>query len=245
MRIRQIALVSADLEAALEDLCFVLGIDVAYRDPGVAVFGLHNGVMPVGEHFLEVVSPQQDGTSASRYLARRHGDGGYMVILQTPDLAERRRLLADQGVRTVWEIAFDDIATAHLHPRDTGGAIVSIDEARPPESWRWAGPTWRERIRTSRVSGITGVEIQCEDPAEMALRWGRMFGLAGESTTLTLEDGGWISFSAIRDNRGEGIRSVALRATDAAAIRDAARERGLEVDADGTVVMAGTRFVLA
>jgi hypothetical protein len=244
MRIRQIALVAADLEAALDDLCCVLAIDVAYRDPGVAVFGLHNGVMPVGENFLEVVSPRQDGTSASRYLARRHGDGGYMVILQTPDLAERRRILGDQGIRTVWEIAFDDIATAHLHPRDTGGAIVSIDEARPPESWRWAGPSWREHIRTSRVSGIAGVEIQCEDPAEMALRWGRMFGLRGDGATLALEDGGWISFSAIHDNRGEGIRTVVLRATDAAAISNAARERGLGVEADGAVVIAGTRFVV-
>src|SRR5690242_2523675 len=126
MRIRQIALVAADLDAALDDLTAVLGIEVGFHDEGVAVFGLRNGVMPVGEHFLEVVSPAKEGTSAGRYLERRGGDGGYMVIFQTHDLAKRRRHFGAGSVRVAWEVAFDDIETAHLHPRDTGGAIVSV-----------------------------------------------------------------------------------------------------------------------
>jgi hypothetical protein len=52
MRLRQVVLVARRLEAALADLTAVLGIDVGYRDPGVAVFGLENAVMPVGDTFL-------------------------------------------------------------------------------------------------------------------------------------------------------------------------------------------------
>ena len=245
MRIRQIALVANDLDATLEDLCSVLAIEVGFHDPGVGVFGLRNGVLPVGEHFLEVVSPKQEGTSAGRYLERRGGDGGYMVIFQTRDLAARRRHFTAQNVRTAWEVAFDDIATAHLHPRDTGGAIVSIDEAHPWESWRWAGPSWREHVRTGRVTGIAGVEIQSEDPRGLARRWSDIFELPlTEDGTLRLpDDGASITFCDARDGRGEGIRSIALHASDPAAIHEAARARGLTIDADGAIAIGGTRFV--
>ena len=58
MRLRQLALAAHDLEPTLEALCDVLGIEVGFRDPGVGAFGLANGVMPVGDTFLEVVSPE-------------------------------------------------------------------------------------------------------------------------------------------------------------------------------------------
>jgi hypothetical protein len=255
MRIRQIALVAADLEPALADLTAVFDIRVGFRDPGVGVFGLHNGVLPVGEQFLEVVSPQQEGTSAGRYLERRQrpgvatpdaGDGGYMVILQTRDLERRRRRFAEKNVRIAWEIAFDDIATAHLHPRDTGGAIVSIDEARPWESWRWAGPAWHEHVSTSRVRGIDGVEIQSDDPERLCSHWADLFELDARDgdRRLVLEDGEWIEFSPATDGRGEGIRSVALRTSDAESIRRAAAARGLSLHEDGSIEVVGVRFTL-
>ena len=139
MRIRQIALVARELDPVVDDLCAVLGVEVAFNDPGVAEFGLKNAVMALGDQFLEVVSPFRADASAARYLERRRGDGGYMVILQSDDLDADRTRLARVGARIVWEIAFDDIATIHLHPRDVGGAIVSLDRPLPPASWRWEG----------------------------------------------------------------------------------------------------------
>ena len=53
MRLRQVALVARDLDAAVEDVGGVLGIEVAYNDPGVGTFGLRNAVFPVGDTFLE------------------------------------------------------------------------------------------------------------------------------------------------------------------------------------------------
>ena len=60
IRLRQIALVAHDLESVLGDLDKVLGLEVAFRDPGVAAFGLVNAVLPVGEQFIEVVRDERD-----------------------------------------------------------------------------------------------------------------------------------------------------------------------------------------
>lgn len=87
MRLRQIALVGQDLDACRAEIVEVLGLGGAYADPGVGKYGLHNAVWPVGDTFLEVVSPTREGTTAGRLLEKRQGDGGYMVILQTDDLA--------------------------------------------------------------------------------------------------------------------------------------------------------------
>lgn len=246
MRIRQIALVARDLGPALADLRAVFELGDAFADPGVAVFGLHNGVLPVGEQFLEVVSPTTDGTAAGRYLARRGGDGGYMVIFQTRDLAARRRHFATAGVRVAWEIELDDIATVHLHPRDTGGALVSVDEARPWDAWRWGGPDWRDHVRTSRVRGIDGVELQSPDPHALAARWAEVFGFARTDDALrfTLEDGTTITFCEARDARGEGLRTVRLAANDTEAAIRTARERDLPIDDDGAISICGLRFLL-
>src|SRR5580692_9687540 len=99
MRLRQIALVAQDLAAAQADIAAVLGLDYAYDDPGVGKFGLRNAVFPIGETFLEVVSPKQDGTTAGRLLEKRGGDGGYMVILQVHDIKKARAQIAAAGAR--------------------------------------------------------------------------------------------------------------------------------------------------
>src|SRR5688572_7180451 len=64
MQVRQVALVARDLEPVVDDLCAVLGLEVAFRDPGVAEFGLRNAVLPIGRRFLEVVSPVRADATA-------------------------------------------------------------------------------------------------------------------------------------------------------------------------------------
>ena len=242
MFIRQIALVARELEPIVADLSAVFGIVVAFRDPGVGMFGLHNAVMPIGDTFLEVVSPVRAGTTAGRLLERRGGDGGYMVIVQTSDLAGDRRRLDALGVRVVWEIALDDIATVHLHPRDVGGAIVSLDEPRPAEAWRWAGPTWHDAVRTDVVARMTGATIAATDPPRMAARWAEVLGVPrdGRSPTELRLDPGVMRFVAA-DERGEGVVGVALAAVDAARALAVAAARGLRTEA-GAVWVGGVRF---
>ena len=91
IRLRQIALVARDLDQITKDLHNVLGLEVGFRDPDVKVFGLQNALFPVGSQFIEVVSPIKEGTAGGRYLERRAGDGGYMVITQCDDHAPRKK----------------------------------------------------------------------------------------------------------------------------------------------------------
>jgi hypothetical protein len=247
MKIRQVALVSAELEPVVDGLCGVFGLQVSFRDPGVEVFGLRNAVLPIGTQFLEVVSPFREQTTAGRYLARRGGDSGYMLILQAEDLPSARRRVEQHGVRIVWEIALDDIATIHLHPRDVGGAIVSIDEPKPPSSWRWGGSDWQTHVGSEIVEAIEHVTIEANDPPAMAARYAELFSLGApraSSSEYTLAlDGGEIRFVAASRANVEGIAAVGLRAPDAERALDAARRAELLVS-EGTIRLGGVRFEL-
>src|SRR5271156_5449152 len=101
MRLRQIAFIARDAEPIAEQLGAVFGLKVGFRDPGVEYFGLRNVVMPVGGEFLEVVAPFRDDVSGARYLTKRAGDAGYMVILQDADALAHRERLEKLGVRLI------------------------------------------------------------------------------------------------------------------------------------------------
>lgn len=247
MRLRQIALVARDLEPVVEELCSVLGLEVCFRDPGVGEFGLHNALMAMDDTFLEVVSPEKDGTAAGRLLERRNGDGGYMALFQTADLAAERPNIDALGIRVVWSADFPEAKAHHLHPRDIGGAIVSIDQMTPPESWKWGGPDWGNHIRTERIGAIAGAELQADDPKAMAERWASVLRSEavqdGDAWNVPL-DGGVCRFVPDRDGRGEGISSVIVTVNDRDAVLAAAKERGLPYDAN-SVTLCGTRFQFA
>lgn len=173
LSLRQVALVATDLEAVVDRLGDELGLEVAHRDPAVARFGLVNAVLPVGRQFLEVVSPTGDGTAAGRQLDRLGGDGGYMVICQTDDQAPFRRRAEQLGIRTAFEFSDDGYLGWQLHPGDTGGSFLEIDQQPPGDDdpWMPAGAGWRSAVRTDVVDGIAGVELEVDDPAEVAARW--------------------------------------------------------------------------
>jgi hypothetical protein len=218
VRLRQVALVARDLSAAVGELCDALGVEVCHRDPGVAHFGLHNALMPVGDAFIEVVSPLREGTTAGRYLDRRGGDGGYMLLLQVDDLAAERERLDQLGVRIVWAGEGDGIRGMHLHPADVGGAIVSFDVATPRESWGWAGRDWRAHVREGTVRDIAAVEVQADDPRRLAERWSavldRPVSSADDETWHMPLDHGAVRFAPARDGRGDGIGGLDVVASD-------------------------------
>jgi hypothetical protein len=225
MRIRQIALVARDLASVRQQLFALLGLDADYADPGVGTFGLHNSVMTIGDTFLEVVSPVADNTTAQRLLARRGGDGGYMVITQVDNLDAVASRVARLGVRKIWEIDLPGEAKAfHLHPKDVPGAICSFDEMTPPPAWKWAGPNWQDR-RAAHVTTIAAATIQCEDPQTVAAKWAAVFDLPVDSrgSALSLQlDEGEIRFVQATDGRGDGLSGLDLVTNNWAAVASAA-----------------------
>jgi hypothetical protein len=232
LRIRQIVFVVRDLATTSRQLASLLALDPPYRDPGVAEFGIDNAVFAFGDQFIELISPVEAGTAAGRHLDRR-GEGGYMLILQTDDFARDRARIRALGVRTVWEKELPDIRAMHLHPRDIGGAIVSIDQPVPAASWRWGGP-WRRQDGRRGEQRVAAVTVEAASPREMAERWARVLGadaaaVEGEERVALAQ--GSIRFVPDRA-RGEGLAGWTWEVAERASVRQAAREQGLAVDGD-------------
>lgn len=232
LRIRQIVFVVRDLAASSRRLAELFALDSPFRDPGVAEFGIDNAVFAFGDQFLELVAPVRPGTAAGRHLDRR-GEGGYMLILQTDNFEGARSRLRALGVRTVWEKTLPDIRAMHLHPKDIGGAIVSIDEPSPAASWRWGGPSWRVQDGARGRQRVVGVTVGAADPRAMAERWAEVLGLRaagphGDAIRVAL-DGAAIDFFGAR-SAGEGIVGFALQVADEEAVRSASRATAMSSD---------------
>ena len=204
IRLRQVAMIAPDLDPVVDQLCEAFGLEVCFHDPGVAEFGLRNSLLLVGDQFLEVLSPIEDDTTVGRLLEKRGGAGGYMAIYEVDDLDVRLVHLGARDVRVIWAGDFPDIRGRHLHPRDVGGAIVSLDEPVPAGSWRWGGTDWPEMAasaQTRTVDAISMITVASEHPEESSRRW----------TDLGIAES--VRFVAA-GKRGDGIDGVALCAGD-------------------------------
>lgn len=246
MRLRQVALAARDLAPVVDDLRAVLALPAPYHDPGVAIFGLHNAVLPVGDTFLEVVSPAAADTAAGRYLERRGGDCGYMVMVQVADTDATRCRAAELGVRVVWHADLDDIRGTHLHPRDLGGPLLSFDTPQPAGAWRWAGPQWEQATPSPLAAGLAAVDMACADPPRVAGRWAtlldRRAAADGERWVIAL-DAGTLRFLPGPTPAGDAVVGVDIACRDPQRALATARQRGLPVAGD-VVTLCGTALRL-
>ena len=217
MRLRQIALVTPELRHVEREICEQLGLEVCYRDPGLSHFGLRHGLYAIGDQILEVVAPKQPGTTAGRFLERRDGEGGYMVLLQTDELDKHKTRVVNAGIHIVHDGEVNEhgasIHGIHLHPKDVGGAILSLDQADPPESWLWAGADWQYHSTDDVVTKIVAIDIQADNPNKMAEQWSNATGLTLRDGVIELEDSE-IRFVCANDGRGDGLASADLVAKD-------------------------------
>ena len=251
LRLRQICLVASDFSPVIEDLKAVFGIEVCYVDPGVARFGLENALLPIGSQFLEVVAPVEEGTAGGRYLERRGGDGGYMVITQCDDSAPRRRRAEELGIRIAHSFERSGFINMQLHPKDTGGSFFEIDCQTDDmdEDGRWlpAGPDWRPAQRLDVVTGITAAEIQSPRHEELAALWGRIAEIPVTRSSAGAPqidlDNAAVRFVEPADGRPEGLGGLDLRTVDREHVLRTATDRGCAVDGN-TVEVCGMRFCL-
>ncbi len=249
-RVRQLALVAEKLGPVETALTEVFGLKVAHRDPGVAKYGLENIVVPVGDQFIEVVAPIEEGTTAGRYLERRGGDGGYMVILQCTDPAGRNARADALGMRIVTVIDRDDYDGVQLHPRDTGGTFLEIDHTsgfdQDDGPWYPAGEGWQQAKQTSVTTGIASATIQSPDPQTLAERWAgildRDLSNDAHGLSIPLEQGS-LYFVEDADGRGEGLSEIDVLINDRNHVDQAAKKLGLPGHKD-QLVIGGVRFNL-
>ncbi|MEO8540157.1 MAG: VOC family protein [bacterium] len=253
LRIRQIAFIVEDADKVVADLHAVFGLEVAYIDEHLPpAFGLQNRLLPVGTQFIEVCAPVRENTAGGRYLERRGGDGGYMVICQCDDHAPRKARVQELGIRTVASRDTETSCLMQLHPQDTGGSFLEIDWHEKPDEefpgWSHAirGP-WPDFIRTDRVKAIAAAEIQSPDPNKVAERWSEIIQEplkkdAAGNLSMKLDNAS-IRFVEATDGRPEGLGGIDLTATDASSALAAAKPRGL-LRADGAILIGGLRIRL-
>lgn len=253
IQLRQICLVARELKPAISDLTHILGIEACYVDPGVATFGLENTLMSVGHNFLEVVAPVKANTAAGRYLDRRQGDGGYMVICQARDKdtqQDARQRALDLGVRVAFEAERPSWNVCQLHPADMMASFLEIDWDEQNDfqgNWQPAGGLgWKKTVKQDVTVDYLGVELQGDDPAALAARWSQVANLPiiQEGSTLSLRfNNAELRFVEAADGRGPGLGGLTLGVLDREGILN--RARGCECYvSDDQVDICGTRFYL-
>ena len=175
-RLRQVVLVVDDVDDAAAELSAVFGVPEVFREETTLGLEMRNAVLLFGDTFVEVCRGDSPGSPVDRFLAR-NGEGGYMLLLQVPDLEpvlDRARALS---VRSIWEYETSEHRERHLHPKDIAGPLTAVSMPARREDWRWAGPGWRA-APPGGVIGVSGAEIATADPDALVARWSELFGLA-------------------------------------------------------------------
>ena len=255
IHLRQICLVAEKLRPVVEDFTSIFGLEVCFVDEGVSAFGLENSLFPVGSNFFEIVAPIKDNTAVGRFLKRRNGNGGYMVICQCDSLEtqQARKAQATQlGVRIAWEHNINDFLCMQLHPADTGGAFFELDwdsKGEPQGHWEPAGGDgWSTARRTEVISDFSGVELQAHEPQSLAQRWSSIADIplkqdSQERTILPLENA-HVRFVEATDGRGDGLGGIDIVVADRQRLLKEAQQRGCYVS-DDQVEVCGVRFYLS
>lgn len=253
IQLRQICLVANKLEDVLPDLRGILGINSCYVDAGVGAFGLQNNLMAIGRNFLEVVAPIQPNTAGGRYLERRGGDGGYMVITHIdskPEFDALRQRALDNGVRVAHEYSRDTWWGCQLHPGDLKAAFLEYEyDTHEDFSGHWmpvGGTGWEDKVRQDITVDMVGVELQGEDPQALADLWGSVTHLPVEDQdghpTIAMNNAR-LRFVTANDGRGPGLGGLDIIVADREAVLREARLRGCYVS-DQQVDICGTRWYL-
>ncbi len=222
-RLRQFVFVATALEAGTV-LQNVLGLGAPFHDPGVEQFGLKNAVYAIGDQFIEIIVPTRADATAARYL-ERNGEGGYMVIAQVDDIEKTRARIDESGMRRVWNIDLEDISASHIHPADVGGAIVSVDEARPEPSWRWGGEGWEQRAGKGAIEAII---MESPDPEKLGDKWAAALGAERVPDAIELDDCDIV----FAEGEREGVLMLSLDVPDPEGVMERARAAGLPCEED-------------
>ena len=248
IRLRQICLVAPHLEPLIGDIAEIMGLRVCYRDGNVGKYGLENALLPVDTILLEVVAPLRPGTAAGRFLDKTGGRGGYMAIFACDDPDRRAQHAKEVGVRIANVIDHAPYHGVQLHPRDCRAAFIEFNHTDGSDDilgpYPPAGPDWQRSIRHDVTQALVGVEMESPEPQGLAEHWGRIIEIpvtqnpAGEPE-LRLPN---CSFRFV-PGASELMSGLTFKVGDIAAVRDAARKRGLAVSGD-SFVLGGVAFRL-
>jgi len=180
LQLRQICIVTRDLDDTLAQLTAVFGLKQVFTDPEVAQFGARNAICPIGTDFIELISPLHTDAHTHKFLDAMQGDAGYMVITQAGSKATQQLIRDRAGelnVRAVFEATVRGADYLQWHPADTGGSLLetSFDHLGELEGhWDAAGGYANATADNTNRLKILKVGIASADPLTVARRWGQL-----------------------------------------------------------------------
>ncbi|KAK5941431.1 hypothetical protein PMZ80_006710 [Knufia obscura] len=260
-RLRQIALITDDLDRAEHILT-----EVVFVDPGVAQWGLKNILVAIGGDIIEICAPTKPDTTVGRLLKKR-GEGGYMIIMQTLDAAARRRYIEDNGLaKVIWGREHDDVTCVQYHPKGiAGGMMPELDSHTPSPSnptplasafspWHACGSEYEKYAAgMERASHLKLVGAACRlgpgqtDTQGAAQQWQNYFGVERQESELVYTNAR-LKFVAGSNALPEGLESITIQVQGKDRLNEmlaAARREGLGDDGGMRFLGLTWRFVLA
>ncbi|HJW82684.1 MAG TPA: methylmalonyl-CoA epimerase [Anaerolineae bacterium] len=136
-RIDHIAIVVADLDAALNFWQDALGLDLSHVEE-VKDQESRVAFLPSGQSEVELVEPINDSSGVARYLAKR-GPGMHHICFEVDDIRETLAKLKLRGVQLINQeptIGTGGKQIAFIHPKSTFGVLVELYEVTPEEPRR-------------------------------------------------------------------------------------------------------------
>ena len=248
MRLRQLVFVSKERDRLAKEICDVFELKEAYNDPGLINFGLENVLIPLNDSFFEIVMPVQENTTAERFFDKTGGEGGYMVIVDVENFEKENDRIKNSEIKIVWngDRKEEDIhaRTIHLHPKQIGGAILSLDKMIPEDEWLWAGINWKEHINKSLVDSISGVILKSSDPDRLCSQWELALGKKrDEDKTFNISlDQSKISFVKDVDSKQDGIVAFIIKALNPEKIIENAKSKNLLINNE--IIIGGVQIIL-
>jgi len=247
LRLRQICLVAPSLPPAVRIFEEVFGLEVCYRDPNVARYGLENALFPIGTTFLEIVAPIVDDTAAARFLDRSGGRGAYIVIFDCADPGARAARAEHLGVRIASTHRHHGFHGFQLHPKDCRAAMLELDHTvggeNPMGPYGPAGGSgWSASIRTDVTRRIVRLLAESPTPDDLARHWASILEMPLAGRRLATAPVDIVVAESARGNR-EAVTRLVLEVVEARRVLEAARHRGLEVNG-GSVKVCGVEMAL-
>ncbi len=247
IRLRQVCIAAPRIESASE-LAEIFGVKIAYSDPIIVNFGLENALLGFGGTFVEFIAPTTDGTTATRFLAKHPGGGGYMVIHDTDEYETIRARVDEHGIKVAYEstpdlrkpeenlpeYGYDSFCHLQLDPRSVGGTLMEFNQTADGNdlfgAYAPAGMTWQQVVQGDDLPKIVGAECTSTDPDAMAATWASLMDKPVErdngQAVINLDGGGVDRFVAGEAN---AFTRLHIEAVDPEAVLDRARAKGHDV----------------
>ena len=184
LRLRQVVLITDDLEGAAEQARAAFGFPGSVRDEeGMAQLGFAHEVFSFGDTFLEIVAPLSADSAQGRMVAK-NGPSGFMAVAQVADLAATVDRAAGHGLAPVMHQEYEGHWISQWHPRDLG-TLAEVDEVTPFESWHFAPGIFDQRA-TGPARDIVSVTLAVPDPEAVAANWVAVTGAELSDHTVLL-----------------------------------------------------------